>query len=100
MVANQILDAKSLQADLYWTRMDSKVKRRSDLKRRSLYFVVLYRWTASALSYAVLFVLGLFTAGWLWPKSLRKRVLTVGLSGMQEKKEKKKDIASRKGQDY
>ena len=53
--------------------------------RSGLYLVIFCKWAVTGALHALLFLFGLFTAGLLWPKSLRKRVLTVGL-GVQEEK--------------
>jgi len=40
----------------------------------------LFKWIVSTALYGFLCVLGLCTAGWLWPKNLRKKLLGVGLN--------------------
>ncbi len=77
--AKVIKEAHSLQASLYWVRTDSERKKRTALQTRLLSNVVLLNWLVSAFIYFVLCVLGLLTAGWVWPKNLRKQVLAVGI---------------------
>ena len=85
-VAQTILESHSLQADLYWTKMDSKKKERPVAQRRILYATALFKWLVCTALYAMLCVLGLVTAGWLWPRNLRRKLLAVGL-GSQNKSE-------------
>ncbi len=77
--AKIIKEAHSLQASLYWVRTDSERKERGTFETRLLSNVVLLNWLASAIIYFLLCILGLFTAGWVWPKNLRKQVLAVGI---------------------
>ena len=78
-IAQKIKEAHSLQASMYWVRTDSKRKGRSDAKNRALNNIVLLRWLTCAIMYFFLIIVGLFTAGWTWPKNLRKKVLAVGI---------------------
>lgn len=79
-IANEILKAKSLQADLYWAQSDSREKEKSRAQKKSLYFVVIFKWILMLMGNFVLCAAGLVTAGWVWPKSIRRRVLAIGLN--------------------
>ena len=89
-LAQKIFESKSLQADLYWTRMESKKKKRRVAKRRILYATAFFKWLVYATFYGMLCLLGLVTAGWLWPRNLRMKVLAVGLGSQKEVEVKKK----------
>ena len=79
-LAQMIDKGRSLQADLYWTKMDSKRKRLHwSNKRIRQYFCVL-KWIWSLFLSLILFCVGILTFGWFWPKKLRRRILAVGLS--------------------
>jgi len=86
-VAAKIVEAQCLQADLYWTKMDSKRKERPDAEKRLLYIIVVLKWFANLMAYGFLLLMGLVSAGWLWPKTLRRRVLAIGV--MSERSRKK-----------
>jgi len=79
-IAKQITEARSLQADLYWTALEDKKRGTKGLKKFTKNLVVILKWVVSCAFYYLLVIIGLVTAGWTWPKSLRRRVLAVGLS--------------------
>lgn len=88
-IAKKIRDAHSLQADLYWTKTDSRRKNRSRGWKKTRYWLSLSKWLGHASLYFFLCLLGLVTAGWMWPQSLRRQVLAIGVHKEQNKSNKK-----------
>ena len=88
--ASKISNAKSLQGDIYWSKMDIRMKNKenheqiSKAKKKTIYFFLVLRWLDVVIAYSLLCVGGLCTAGWLWPKGLRRKVLAVGLKSKEE----------------
>ena len=84
-IAEKILQARSLQADLYWANADIRNKKQKDPTGRNyLAFTkikILWKWSISCVTYALLIILGLGFAGWTWPKRFRRYLLAVGLKG-------------------
>lgn len=88
-IAKKIRDAQGLQADLYWTKTDSRRKNRSRGWKKTRYWLSLSKWLGHASLYLFLCLLGLVTAGWMWPQSLRRQVLAIGVHKEQNKSNKK-----------
>ena len=82
-IADKILQAHSLQADLYWANNEMRNNKKrgySEGKNPTLTKIkILWKWSMSCVIYALLIILGLCTAGWTWPKSFRRYLLAVGL---------------------
>jgi hypothetical protein len=79
-LAQRITKGQSLQADLYWTKMDSKRKHLHWSNKRLRQSLCVLKWAWSTFLSMILLALGLLTAGWFWPKKIRKRILAVGLT--------------------
>jgi len=82
-LANTILKVKSLQADLYWNDIDAKS---DDMDAGGKYtsfisfdkFTLILKWLGAGIFYMILIILGIPTAGLLWPKNFRSGVLLLG----------------------
>ena len=83
-IANEIVETKSLQADLYWAQSDSRAKGRNRAQKKYIYIVVIFKWILLLIGNFVVCAAGLVTAGWVWPKSIRRRVLAVGLNEVKQ----------------
>ena len=105
-IANQITTSHSLEADLFWAGMDSRRKRRSIWETKIVAIATFMKWFLKFVIYILLVVCGLFTgkkvillftmynyttlfltallysfsAGWTWPKRLRRHLLEVGVN--------------------
>lgn len=81
-LADKIASAQSLQADLYWTRM----KHTNDTKIAifCLEFSTVLKWISWLIVYGILFILGLLTAGFFWPRSLRRHILSIGMARVEK----------------
>merc|ERR1712150_210534 len=86
-IAKQIKAAHSLQADLGWNEKELK----SGKKR----FIVVFKWLNLFVFYCVLIILGSISAGYFWPKSFRKRVLSLGIEDAYDQM----DTATKKDED-
>lgn len=73
--------------------MESRRKKRPRAKKRVLYLKAVAKWFVFCLGYLLLFAIGLVTAGWAWPKKLRKQVLSVGLKQQHKRIKKQQDRA-------
>jgi len=65
-----ILDAHSLQGDLYWAKIDADVD--LSLSRRAS---ILFKWLSCLVFYFALIILGIPTFGILWPLKFRSALL-------------------------
>jgi len=98
--AAKILQAHSLQADLYWVQVESKNQKHIKKKEKGgltseekkmeasrtrastgiMRVGVVFTFFMRCLLYIVLIALGIVTGGWFWPVSFRRGVLSLGLS--------------------
>lgn len=67
--------------------MDSRRKKRTRAEKRALYVIVVFKWLVLLAGYALLYLAGLVSAGWVWPKSLRKKMLAIGLSDLKPREQ-------------
>lgn len=95
-IAKKIRETHSLQADLYWTQTESRNKKHSRQRKKMLYWSNMTTWLGHASLYFFLCLLGLVTAGWMWPQSLRRQVLAIGVRNEHSKKNKKSEEVEEK----
>jgi len=83
----KIIDAHSLQADMYWYQVETeKNKEKIDLKDHvsdgipGSRISLLLKWLGYCLFYSILVVLGLPLCGIIWPKKFRAGLLSMGKS--------------------
>ena len=91
-IAGKIRKVHSLNASFYWVQTDyiankKKLGRDASQAEKTANKARMYRanfsvvtmFAVQCLIYGLLFILGIFTCGWFWPRSLRRKILSVGL---------------------
>jgi len=88
-LADKIESAQSLRADLYWARMndtdigneENKKKDENNQMMRNFgsKYMTILKWLCLSIVYGVYIILGLVTAGFFWPRSLRCYILSIGM---------------------
>jgi len=84
----KIIEAHSLQADMYWAKMENN---KLTFIGRS---IILLKWLGLCLLYAILIVLGIPLCGIIWPKQFRAGVLSLGLMNPRNTMELDKTVVS------
>jgi len=69
-LAKQVMRTHSLQADLYWSKIKGREEKYSLARITCIRFIVILKCLISLVVYFVLIILGIFTAGFFWPKNL------------------------------
>ena len=93
--AEEIKSSHSLQADLYWAKVDcGNQPTYSTWKRGLIVFTTIARWFIKFFFFLVLMLCGFFTAGWTWPLAARRYLLALGIA--EEDKTQKKEEKSNK----
>jgi len=81
-LVSKIVQAKSLQADIYWADTDA---RSQGVEFTNINLIILiFKWLGSCAFYALLIILGIFTCGIFFPTNFRSGVLLVGQEEHQE----------------
>ncbi len=88
-IAEKIHKTHSLQASLYWVAIDSGRKDRDGFNTKMIAVITLMKWINLCVIYFILLFCGIFTAGFTWPLSLRRNVLSFGLKCKTTEKGKK-----------
>jgi len=81
-LVRQIVQAKSLQADIYWANTDAR-SRNVNFTNINLIILIL-KWLGSCALYALLIIVGILTCGFFFPCKFRSRVLSVGQEHQEE----------------
>lgn len=81
-LAEKIIKAKSLSADLYWAEMDARNNKTeatnsSGQLKSSYKLVYIFKWFCSCILYVFLIIIGFATGGIFWPKNFRSGFLSV-----------------------
>ncbi len=94
-LSRQIKETRSCQASLYWVEVEHYDRQKvvGDSTDNSLELLsnstklfwgrisILTEFFFQLTLYTLLTFLGIFTCGWFWPRGLRRKILSVGLSG-------------------
>jgi len=78
-IAKEITKAKSLQNDLYWTKINVRCKGLEFTNFDQI--IVILKWLGSCILYASLIVMGILTCGIFFPSNFRSGVLSTGHKG-------------------
>ena len=82
-IAEIIKGTFSCQSSLYWVKHEDS-EQKNNVQLFWGRFAVLFNFFCRFLVYSLLTILGTLTCGWFWPRNLRKKILSVGLSEVKE----------------
>jgi len=88
-VAAKVVNAHSLQADLYWLAKDSRQKNFEYYYKAGIHVL---KYVVLIILYIILFILGLGTFGILWPVSFRLKFLTLWIPYQSNKREENEGV--------
>jgi len=77
-VARKIRGAKSLQSDLYWSKIEARSNPGGGLEISKIILIIVW-WLCKCVLYIALVSLGMITGGFFFPKNFRSALMSIGI---------------------